>query len=592
MSLRNRVAAAVRRLRQPKYLAGALAGAAYFYFFLFRAARIHGLPPAEPREGAIPLAGLISSGIVSIGATILLAVVLGRQVLAWLSPPAHPGLRFSEAEIAFLFPAPLTRRRLVHFNLVSSQLTILFSSLLLAVLSQRWRYLGGSPLSHAVGWWVILSTWNLQSTIAGLVVARRSGPGFSRARLAALGAIAAVAAAAVLSVWRRAGAAEPELGAPSPTLLLSYFGRLLDAGVLHWLLWPFRWVVAPFLAPDPRSFALALVPALLLIAILYRWIVRLEVPFEEGSVVRAEKRAQIRAARQAAGPYAGAPARARARRDPFRLAERGRPEIAFLWKNLVGIQAWFNLRVAALAVVVVAAIAGGNLHLATAAARRDGIASLVAMVASIVGFYTLLIGPQLVRQDLRSDLANADILKTYPLAGWQVLLGELLTPVAVLSGFLWLSLLAAAWALAQLGGGGLGRAEQGLLVGCLALIVPPLCALQLVIPNAAAILFPAWFQASRARGGGVEMIGQRLIFALGQWLAVGLALLPAVLLAPAVFVAARFWVGLVAPAPAAFAAATVLATVAGLAVIGGELVCGIWWLGERFEKFDLTTAPS
>ena len=106
---------------------------------------------------------------------------------------------------------------------------------------------------------------------------------------------------------------------------------------------------------------------------------------------------------------------------------------------------------------------------------------------------------KLARQDLRSDLPNSDILKTYPLAGWQVLLGETLTPVVILTGLVWLALLAAALALgpraatiAWLTPG--FRLTAGL---CAAATVPVLCALQLIIPNAAALLFPAWFQATR-----------------------------------------------------------------------------------------------
>ena len=579
--------AGIARLRQPKYLLGAIAGAAYFYYFLFRPIAI---PVRSAADGGLaarglPLAEFVSTGAVSIGAVLVFALIVGRQALAWISPPAHPGLRFTEAEIAFLFPAPLTRRHLVHFNLASTQITLLFSSLLLTVVSRR-SVLGGNTLTHAIGWWVILSTLSLHGTWAGLVVSRRSGAGFGRARAAALVLIGALVAVAVLSIWNQAGARGPGFSAADPSLPVSYIGGLLDAGALHWLLWPFRWVVAPFLARDWRTFALAIGPALLLLAILYLWIARLQVPFEEGSIARAEKWAQIRATRQAAGDHPGVFAPSKARRDPFALADGGRPEIAFFWKNLIAIRAWFNLRVAAIAVAIVAAVAAGNPHVP----GRAGIASLVLSVAGIAGFYTLLVGPQFVRQDLRGDLIHADILKTYPLAGWQVLLGELLTPIAVLSGLLWTSLLTAAWALAQLGAGVPGGAWRALVIACLAAVVPPLCALQLVIPNAAALVFPGWFQAARSRGGGPEMIGQRLIFAIGQWLAVALALLPAVLLAPAVFLAATFWVGLFASEPAAFAAAAVMATIAALAVIGAELACGIWWLGERFERFDVTSA--
>ncbi len=589
-SLGNRVASAVRRLREPKYLAGALAGVAYFYFFLFR--------PMGVARGPLllgdPAGALRQSGaaLAAAGSAILLGLFLGRQALAWITPADNPGLRFCEAEIAFLFPAPLTRRRLVHFNLLSAQATILLSSLILTVLSQRWRLLGGSPVARAVGWWVILSTLSLHSTAVGLVVARRSGPGFARVRAAALATIALLGAAVAWSVWRRAGTLEPMGPNPGLGALVAWVTELLDSGVLHWILWPFRWTVAPFLSADLRSFLLALGPALALPAALYAWIVRTEAPFEEGSIALSEKRAAARAARSSGSDYAASgPTRPRARREPFRLAGTGRPELAFLWKNLIAIQSWFNLRVVAAAVAMVAIVGAADLRPAAGSGRWEVIAAAVAVGSGIVAFYTVLIGPQLLRQDIRHDLQNADILKTYPLAGWQVILGEMLTPVAILSGILWLCLLCAAWAATRLGGPDfLGGAARPVVIVAAAAVVPPLSALQLVIPNAAALVFPAWFQAARTRGGSIELIGQRLIFAAGQWLAIALAVLPALILAPSFFVATQFWVGLFAPDPVAVAAAAVAGAAAALVILCGEVWVGVWWLGLRFEKLDLTSA--
>jgi len=62
-------------------------------------------------------------------------------------------------------------------------------------------------------------------------------------------------------------------------------------------------------------------------------------------------------------------------------------------------------------------------------------------VIPVLLIMTVLLGPQVARLDLRMDLANADILKTYPLRGWQIVLGEVLTPVAILSVVFWLELL-------------------------------------------------------------------------------------------------------------------------------------------------------
>ncbi len=93
------------------------------------------------------------------------------------------------------------------------------------------------------------------------------------------------------------------------------------------------------------------------------------------------------------------------------------------------------------------------------------------------------------------------------------------------------------------------------------------------------LLFPAWHQATRFRTGGVEMIGQRLVFILGQFLVVVLMLLPAVLAAPIIVFATQWIIGL--------APAIVVATGAVLAIIGVELWIGLWLLGARFEKIDI-----
>jgi hypothetical protein len=363
---------------------------------------------------------------------------------------------------------------------------------------------------------------------------------------------------------------------------------LVDVGVLHWLLLPFRWIVAPFLAPDLRTFALTLAPALLIPAGLYAWIVRMEVPFEEGSIAMSEKRAEIRAAWKAGRRYRASRAEPAVRRDPFRLGSRGRPETAFFWKNLLAIQSWFNPRLALIVLGAAVFVAIGDFRGSKGAGA--GYAPIVLACALIAGGYTLFLGPQLLRQDLRSDLPNADILKTYPLAGWQVVLGELLTPVAILSGVLWLTILAGTWALGRLGSDGapLKSAEQLVSAACLAILVPPLCALRLLIPNAAAVIFPGWFQSMRTRGGGIEMMGQRLIFVFGQLLAVAIAILPAVLLAAGVFLASRFWFGLLARDDVATVVALLAAAATVLAILVGELWCGLWWLGARFERLDLS----
>jgi hypothetical protein len=115
----------------------------------------------------------------------------------------------------------------------------------------------------------------------------------------------------------------------------------------------------------------------------------------------------------------------------------------------------------------------------------------------------------------------------------------------------------------------------------IALIIPVLCALQLLVPNAAAVLYPAWMHASRHRGErGIEMLGQRLIFIAGQLVVILLALLPAALAAFVLVFATQWLIG----APAAVGCAAV----AVLVVLVAEVACGLWWLGGRFEQLDLS----
>jgi len=197
----------------------------------------------------------------------------------------------------------------------------------------------------------------------------------------------------------------------------------------------------------------------------------------------------------------------------------------------------------------------------------------------------VLVGPQFFRNDLRQDLAAADVLKVLPLPGWQIVLGELLAPAAILTGIQWL-LLALIFAFAGpaqaklLPAAAVSFGPQLAIIASIAVVLPALNAVSLFIPNAAALLFPAWFAAGKEGPGGFEVMGQRLIFAFGQFFAMLLALLPAGLAFAGVFFIAQLAVSPWLAAPlAAGVAALVLAAEAGL---------GVWWLGTRFEKFDLT----
>jgi hypothetical protein len=593
-SLKNLIVSRAKRLRQPKYLAGALAGAAYFYFIFFR--QITGgvtgqgtkRAAAKQAAAALPLPASFADTlplVTALGALLLLVIVL----LAWVLPSDKPGLRFTEAEAAFLFPAPVTRRTLVNFKLLSSQFSILFTSLFFTLISNRWSFLGGNALMHAFGWWFVLSTLNLHFTGAALTISRLVDGGVSplRRRLFVFGLVVVTLTATFAWVWRDIDGPDPaDVTGFAP--FTHYVLGVLDHGVLGVLLIPFKFVLGPFLAPDSRSFLLALAPALLVIAAHYRWVLSMETSFEEASLALAEKRAAVlHAVREGKHPLLRA--RTAGRPDPFFLADTGRPDVAFLWKNLLSTAPYFNLRVFAVAAAVI--IVGSRWFLGSDPGDQ-AVRFVVITVSSMAGVYILVFGPHLARQDLRGDLQNSDLLKTYPLPGWQLLLGELLTPITILTGLVWLMLLAASLAFSPP-----GRLELTFTPGVrlalslsIAALVPFLCALQLLVVNGATLIFPAWFQATRTHGGGgIELMGQRLIFFVGQLCMMLIALLPAAIAGGAAFGLVWFAFQLSGHAPLATVPGILTTAVVSLLVIGGEVAGALWWLGERFERLDVSS---
>ena len=561
---RNRLVSRFRRLKQPKYLIGAIVGGLYFYFYFFRYL-FHGLGGRQAMNLTVSPEHRLLFEL--LGALVLFVIVL----LAWLIPHERAALTFTEAEVAFLFPAPVTRRTLIHFKLLRSQLRIFFSVLLLTLFSRR---LGGSVWIHAFGWWLILSMLNLHFLGCSFARTMLLDHGISNRlrRLLVFGLAAAMAA----GVWVWAKQTIPELNASDTAnfnSVMDYLQRVLSAGPALYLLYPFRLVVRPFLAPGAAAFFGALAPALLLFLLHYLWVIYSDVAFEEASVEASQKLA-VRIAAVRAGNWQGAKKNQKAKRPWFRLAATGPSATALLWKNFIGVGQVFSPRlwISLIIVMVVFGVSFGNVG------RSQNFFYLLAILIAIALGYSLLLGPQILRLDFRNDLPLADILKTFPLRGWQIALGEILAPVVVLAAFQWLLLVFGAALVFYLPG------KQAALLLAIALgaavLLPVLDVLLLLIPNAAVLLFPSWIQTGKDSPRGIEAIGQRLIFALGQLLVLALALLPAAIAFLGVFFLLKLALGPAAAVPfAALVAAIILAVEAGF---------GVMLLGRLFERFDVS----
>jgi hypothetical protein len=569
MSLKNVAISRFQRLKQPKYLIGAVIGVAYIYSFFFRriggnrAGDVNGLADAFPIERL--------SAVASLGALAFMIFV----AFYWLWPRERAALAFSEAEIAMLFPAPIHRKTLIHYRWINTQLRILFTSLILTLVSSGWSFLLGDAWIRLVGWWLLLSTLDLHGVGSSFTITRLLDRGVTslRRRLLTFVGAAVVVGAACVWTWRTSRAPLP-LEFVDFRTVLDYVGSLLSTGALSWLLLPARWVVAPLLAVDARSFLLALGPALLVYAAHYAWVLSSEVAFEEASIAKAQKRA-ARLSAMRAGNWRFGKTERKARNAPFVLSKSARPELAFLWKNLLSSAGYLRPRTALIAAAII--VIGSSV---AASADLDVLRNVVAVMAMACAGYTLAFGPMLARQDLRHDLPNADVLKTYPLRGWQIVLGEWLTPVAIITGLLWLLLLTAAL---NFNADEVPWLTTGVRVAAAlgaALLAPLLCALMVLLLNAAAVLFPAWVQMGGGRPGGIDVFGQRILFVGALFFVLALALLPAFIVAGVTLFIVQYLAGLTL--------AMVAAVISAFAILGTEIAVGTRWLGQRFERFDLS----
>jgi predicted LPLAT superfamily acyltransferase len=83
-----------------------------------------------------------------------------------------------------------------------------------------------------------------------------------------------------------------------------------------------------------------------------------------------------------------------------------------------------------------------------------------------------------------------------------------------------------------------------------------------------------------SRSGGIEVMGQRMIFGGAYLLMTVVALAPAAVLGLLAFLLGR-WLG-------NFEVAAALAALFGGATLAVEMMTIVWWLGERVERFDLS----
>jgi hypothetical protein len=501
--------------------------------------------------------------------------LMGAVAWGWVFGVERRVLAFTPAEVTFLFSGPVSRRGLIQFKLLRSQLLILFNALL-------WTLILSGERFGVSAWLRVLSIWAVLTTLSF----HRLGASFVRTSLSEHGrlglqhrvvSLLVLGAVLIALVWSVADAL-PQIAAAGAEDLRSVLTAIVEAAqrpLPSALTYPFRIMIRPLAAPTFAEWLGAMGPALVLLVLHYVWVVRADTAFEEAAAEVSLRRAQALAQRRAGG--ANGVVTGRTVTAPlFRLAPVGWPAGAILWKNMVAVTRTRRIRNAALVV--------GGLGVVVTILSFDPegtLAEIAGWLAVSWAGILVVTGPQYVRNDLRGDLLKLDLLRSYPLRGWSVVIAEAAASTLMLTA-IQLVLLGIAY-LAFLGNQSMlpDLEERSMLLGAAIVFLPAINLLGMLIQNGAALLYPAWVRLGSGRSGGVEALGQNLLMMIAFVALLSLALVLPVAIAGGTFLLLRGILEGWAAVPAA---------VLALGIIGFEAALIVDWLGGLFERTDPATA--
>jgi putative ABC exporter len=550
-TLANRARELLRRLRRPRYAVAVLLGIGYLVL-VFWGHRSGGSAPVPPQA------------FTSLG-SVILALLVAKW---WIFGADRTALAFAPAEVQFLLPAPVSRRALLAYKLLRAQGAILLNVAIWTVLLGRGGEAPLGRLAYAAGLWVFFATVFVHRLAVALTrdtVGEHGLAGWRRAWPAALSFAGAVTAAII--AWRSSppGAVVGHPGGP-----LAGLEALLAARPLSWVVWPFRLPTLALGADSFRGWATGMAAGLAVVGLHVWWILGADRAFEEAAVeasaVRAARLERLR--RQGLGGVSRTPRP----RSWLRLSPTGSPVMAIAWKNATRLVRQASPAFLLILVAVFLTASG----IAAFGGEHRALVETVGMLAWTWAGMLAVVGPLWIRADLRSELSHLPLLRTWPLAGQQVVAGYVFSSTALLTVLQ-----------AALGVTGvltlIANPPWAAGVPLLATLVPvallTLGALNTVgycIQHAGALLYPAWVRAE-IRPGGIEAVGQQVLTTGVYMLLLTVASLGPGLLCAGIVYFGRDRIGDWALAPGLLVAAVGL---------GLEAFLLLDWLGSRFERLD------
>lgn len=556
-AFRNRLRAQAARARNPRYLVAVALGAFYLWWALFR----------NTRGADAPFSTVLQSPTTLLIASALLLITSARW---WLFGSDRSALAFTPAEVQFLFPAPISRRGLIHAKLLRMQLAILLNTFVFTVI---FRGDATSLVSwqRATGWWLLFSTLAMHRLGASMV--RSAAIEHGRAGWRRVLVSGVVFGAMFAGVAFGLIAALPELRAASDQGLRAFLRAVsaaLEAPVPHAALWPVRVLIAPVLHTGTAVWAREALLAVGVLLLHYIWLVRLDTAFEEAALDHTRYRAEVMQRFRSSQMGEARSKKGKLVKVP-RLALTGRPEVAIAWKNVAA-----ALRGGSWKTQLVSFVVGLALLATLARSTSRNAADMFVGVSIGWGAMLLFIGPLWMRFDLRLDLPRLAMLKTMPLAGWRIVTAQIAAVTLLHSITVWSLMVVPLVLLIQ--DPTLFEATGATIpiLAAIAVGVPAFNALMFTIHNGVALLFPAWVRlGTEARG--FETMGQNLlttgatafVAAVGLVFPVGAALL--------VLWLTNDWGGW----------SLLLATTLASLVIALQLWPVLRWLGTVFENTDV-----
>jgi ABC-2 type transport system permease protein len=553
---RNRFAALKSGLRSPRYLAALAVGAFYIWAFLIR--------PVNRGGATGPfLLGQPTEMIVTVLAVLTL-------MSSWIFGSDATALAFTPAEVSLLFPAPISRRALMGYKLFRSQIAVLVNSLIWVFVLRR----GGSLLPgglRAIAVWTLFSTLNLHRLGAALVRAswrEHAGAGLRRHRVS-IAAFVLVGLAVAGGIVQHRRELMTAFGAGG---FFTALGDALASPPASWGLFPFHLVVAPTFAHSVREWALAIGPALLVLAFHAWWVLRTDAAFEDAAIeasVERARRVEAMKSRRTLGAV-----KPRKITSTIALAAVGHPAIGIFWKNMLCLRRTAQLRLligpTAMSIIIGGAIAGDE----------GGALGVIAASSLIFAGLLVVFGGRLIRNDLRQDMQHLPLLKTLPVASGDLMLAEVASgalPMAALQLVLLLVSYSASFGLPLVT---IPHETRLAILGGAPFAVLALNGALLTIQNGTAVLFPTWIRLGPAANTGVEALGQNLLASVANLVSLAVALIvPAIVAVGAISVLGP---------PRAFMLTLLIIVASG--VLATETYFALRLLGRAFAKAEPTAS--